>query len=92
MAIEDEIPQWMERRLAPYAERSAHNFCAARIRKKLVNDSTAETLLTEAFDMVRQEIGPFPSEIIPLRSPFLMPKTTPPNGRRWKSRSEIWNP
>lgn len=70
MAIEDEIPQWMERRLAPYAARSAHNFCAARIRKKLVNDSTAETLLTEAFDMVRQEIGPFPSEDHPVAEPF----------------------
>jgi hypothetical protein len=65
MALEDEMPPWMERHLAAYAARSAHNFCAARIRRKLVNETSAETLLAEAFDMVRRDIGSFPSEDYP---------------------------
>lgn len=70
MALEDEMPPWMERHLAVYAARSAHNFCAARIRKKLVNETSTEILLAEAFDMVRRDIGPFPSEDTPFADPF----------------------
>jgi hypothetical protein len=77
MTLEDEMPPWMERHLAPYAARSAHKFCAARIRKKLVNESAAETLLTEAFDMVRKEIGPFPSEANHLVEVFLEAEVDP---------------
>jgi hypothetical protein len=70
MALEDEMPPWMERRLAASVARSARNFCAARIRRKLVNETSAETLLAEAFEMVRRDIGPFPSEDNPTNDPF----------------------
>jgi hypothetical protein len=58
----DEMPAWLQRHLAVYAARSAHEFCAGRIRQKLAYGTNTETLLVEAYEMVRREIGPFPSE------------------------------
>jgi hypothetical protein len=62
MAIVDEMnamPVWMRLRHILPAARIAHNFCAERIRKKLLPETSAEILLAEAFDMVRREMGPF---------------------------------
>ena len=61
----------MERDFAVYRARSSHNFSAERIRKKLVAETDAETLLTEAFEMVGRDIGPFPSEEHPRNETFL---------------------
>jgi hypothetical protein len=64
------MPSWMQRHLAVYAARSSHEFCAERIRKKLIAETSAETLVAEAFEMVRRDIGPFPAEEHPTNEPF----------------------
>lgn len=45
-----------------YAARSAHQFCAVRIRQKLAYGTNTETLLAEADEMVRRDVGDYPSE------------------------------
>lgn len=62
MSDAGEMPLWLARDFVLYAARSAHNFCAARIRQKLAYGTNTETLLAEADDMVRRDIGSFPSE------------------------------
>jgi hypothetical protein len=56
--------------MAVYSARTAHQFCAARMRRKLVNESDTNILLGEAFEMVRREIGSFPSEDRPGNDPY----------------------
>ena len=64
------MPLWMQRHHAVRAARSSHNFSAKQIRKKLIVETSAEVLLAEAFEMVRRDIGAFPSEENPANEPF----------------------
>jgi hypothetical protein len=70
VALEDEMSPWMQRCSAADVARSVHAACAARIRRKLADNTTGQTLLDEAFEMVRRDIGPFPSEENPSNEPF----------------------
>lgn len=67
----DEAPHPLSKIFVLYAIRSAHEFCAARIRKKLADGTDASTLLAEAYETVRRDIGPFPSEETHGNDPYL---------------------
>ncbi len=55
------LQSWLQRQPAIYAARSAHEFCAGRIRQKLAYGTNTETLLDEAYEMVRRDTGWSPS-------------------------------
>jgi hypothetical protein len=56
----EEPPSWMD--FLIYSYRTAHEFTAARIRKKLSVNSTPDALMAQADEIVWHDIGSYPSE------------------------------
>ena len=65
----EELPPWLD--FLVYSYTTAHEFTTAQLRRKLSVNTSIEALQAEADEMVRRDIGSFPSEA---RDPYSTPE------------------